>query len=246
MVGDINYDDATMAVQNKDTVPDRSGSKMMGDNWDTLKNSIKELTAAKNIFKLKFKQMLMKNAATEEVVKKMIPHYNTIIFSTHGYSKSTLEIQNSNNLEDNVAVDSAMSMCGIVLSGANVLANQDSAFRYFEDGLLTGLEFSRLDMSNVDLLVFSACETNLGALTADGAFNLPRGLKKAGVNSIIATLWEVDDRLTKEFMTIFFKQLKLGKTKYDALTAAQKHIKRFPTHNSPYYWAPFVLIDGLN
>ena len=246
LIGDINYDDATRAVQNTDTVPDRSGSKILGVEWQKLANSIKELNAAKNIFKLSFKQMLMKNAATEEVVKKMLPRYNTIIISTHGYSKSTLEIKDANKFQDNIAIDSAMSMCGIVLSGANILSNQDSTFQYYEDGLLTGLEFSRLDLSNVDLVVFSACETNLGALTADGAFNLPRGLKKAGVNSIIATLWEVDDKLTKEFMTMFFKQLKLGKTKYEALTAAQNHIKRLPTQNNPYYWAPFVLIDGLN
>lgn len=246
LIGDINYDDATMAVQNTDTLPDRSGSKILGLEWQKLENSIKELQQAKNIFKLRFKQMLMKNAATEEVVKKMLPRYNTIIFSTHGYSKSSLEINDANKFQDNIAIDSAMTMCGIVLSGANVLSNQDSSFQYFEDGLLTGLEFSRLDLSNVDLVVFSACETNLGALTADGAFNLPRGLKKAGVNSIVATLWEVDDKLTKEFMTKFFKQLKLGKSKYDALIAAQKHIKRLPSQNSPYFWAPFVLIDGLN
>ncbi len=246
LIGDINYDDATLASQNVDTIPDRSGSKILGNNWVTLKNSIKELQSAKNIFKLSFKQMLMKNAATEEVVKKMLPRYNTIIFSTHGYSKSSLEIRDINKFQDNIAIDSAMTMCGIVLSGANVLSNQDSSFQYYEDGLLTGLEFSRLDLSNVDLVVFSACETNLGALTADGAFNLPRGLKKAGVNSIIATLWEVDDKLTKEFMTMFFRQLKLGKTKYDALIAAQNHIKRLPSHNNPYFWAPFVLIDGLN
>ena len=87
LIGDINYNDASRAVQNIDTVPDRSGSKMLASNWDTLVNSIKELYMAKNIFKLSFKQMLMKNAATEEVVKKMLPHYNTIIISTHGIMK---------------------------------------------------------------------------------------------------------------------------------------------------------------
>lgn len=246
LVGDVNYDDTTRARQNRDTLPDRLGSRLVRSNWKYLANSSLEISAAKEVFKAKNINTLLQNGATEEQVKQLMPKSNLVVISTHGYSRSALEVRNAFNLVDNIFADSTMSMCGIVLSGANILTRQDSLYQYYEDGLLTALEFSRLDLSSVDMVIFSACETNLGAVTTDGTFNLPRGLKQAGANSIISTLWEVDDATTRIFMTDFFKNLSLGKSKFESLSAAQSHIKSLPDNNTPYYWAAFILLDGLN
>ncbi|MBR4441447.1 MAG: CHAT domain-containing protein [Bacteroidales bacterium] len=246
LVGDVSYDDTTSARQYHDTLPDRSGSRLVKSNWRDLANSSLEISSAREIFKTKYVSTLMQNGATEDMVKELLPKSNLVVISSHGYSRSVLEVRNAFNLVDNIFADSTMSMCGIVLSGANILARQDSLYQYYEDGLLTALEFSRLDLSSVDMVIFSACETNLGAVTTDGTFNLPRGLKQAGVNSIISTLWEVDDAATQIFMTEYFKNLSLGRSKYESLSAAQSLIKSMPSKNTPYYWAAFVLLDGLN
>ncbi|MCR4560749.1 MAG: CHAT domain-containing protein [Bacteroidales bacterium] len=247
LIGDVNYTDTSKAVRHSDTLPDRTGSKIKGScQWDHLDKSLKEMYNAKNNLKISFKDMLLKNQATEETVKNVLPNYNTVIISTHGYSDSKNE--NAENATDKITENKSMFMCGIVLSGAQILSKGDSALVHFEDGLLTAAELSRLDLSNVDLIVLSACETNLGTLTGNGIFNIPRGLKKAGVNSVIATLWEVNDEKTCLFMSEFYRQLRLDKTKYEALKASQNYLRKVyhGKYDEPQYWAPFVLIDGLN
>lgn len=244
LIGAVDYDDASKA----DTVimPDRTGSSFCKKGFVFLKESKGEILNAKSNLKIKYKDMLMGNQATEEKVKKKLPQYKTVVFSTHGYSMlEKKEDKINESFTDRSSQYNSMAKCGIALSGINVL--KDTAYYYyFEDGLLTAIEFSRLDLSNVDLIVFSACQTNVGVITYNGIYNLPRSLKKAGVGSVISTLWEVDSEKTAVFMSLFFKQLRLGKTKYEALKYAQTQMKTKEACKQALYWAPFILIDGLN
>jgi CHAT domain-containing protein len=94
-----------------------------------------------------------------------------------------------------------------------------------DDGILKSSEIAKLDLNNVDLAVLSACETGLGAVTREGVFGLQRGFKKAGVNSILMSLWKVDDDATCALMTQFYANWLSGKPKYESLELAKDYIK---------------------
>ena len=96
------------------------------------------------------------------------------------------------------------------------------------------------------MVVLSACDTGLGNVTGEGVFGLQRGFKKAGVESLLMSLWPVDDQATQMLMVEFYKQLLSGKPKNQALINAQKLVRDTKGFESPEYWAGFILLDGIN
>jgi CHAT domain-containing protein len=100
---------------------------------------------------------------------------------------------------------------------------------------------SGLDLARADLVVLSACETQLGARGwGDDIVGLSRAFIYAGSPSVLASLWNVDDQATGDLMLAFYRNLKAGAGKAEALRAAQNEIRaRYP---NPYYWAAFTLI----
>lgn len=116
-----------------------------------------------------------------------------------------------------------------------------------EDGVLTALEVSEMDLRSLDHVTLSACETGLGEFSGEGVFGLQRGFKKAGVNSILMSLWKVDDEATCKLMTEFYSNWIAKKmTKHDALEAAKKVVRETKGWEDPKYWAAFILLDGLD
>lgn len=172
------------------------------------------------------------------------------------------------NMDD---ADKALTRSGLLLAGANNTLT-GSGYRKGDDGILTAKEISMLDLRGVDLLVLSACQTGLGKVTGDGVFGLQRGFKKAGANAIMMSLWKVDDRATRILMTHFYNYLMEGIDKHEALRRAQTDLRtmdvKVEARNSsrraissrakrarkskmtklyadPYYWAAFILLDGV-
>ncbi len=201
----------------------------------------------------------------EAQLKKMLPKFDVIHLSTHGYSLNLGIRRPPEFMTDSLGYDQSLNASGLALSGANVL----SKFPDREDGLLSAREICDLDLSNVDFVVLSACQTAQGDLTDEGASGLVRGLKNAGVNTVMATLWSVDDKSTMLFMKEFYRLLEHGKTKHEAYIGAQDFLKVYSqnipyrkfssmtlarenethyntiTYNAPYFWAPFILIDDF-
>lgn len=93
----------------------------------------------------------------------------------------------------------------------------------------------------VDLLTLSGCVTGLNAvIEGDELLGLTRGLLYAGAQSLLVSLWDVDDRSTSDFMRDFYRQMKESPRKADALREAMIRLSdRYP---HPYNWAPFKLI----
>jgi CHAT domain-containing protein len=92
-----------------------------------------------------------------------------------------------------------------------------------------------------ELLTLSGCGTGQNAVAAgDELIGLARGLLHAGAHSLLLTLWEVHDRSTAEFMRAFYRNLRGGYGKAEALQYATQEIRERYPH--PYYWAPFVLV----
>jgi CHAT domain-containing protein len=92
------------------------------------------------------------------------------------------------------------------------------------------------------LAVLSACETAWGAIfTGEGLIGLSTAFLSAGVPTVVATQWKVDDRATIDFMKRFYRGLARGSTAAAALHAAQTAVAA-SSQRDPYYWAGFVLI----
>ena len=93
------------------------------------------------------------------------------------------------------------------------------------------------------LVVLSACQTALGEnVRGEGLMGMTRGFMHAGASSVVASLWEVDDRATAELMKLFYSNmLKRGMKTGEALRAAQNSIRQRPEWRSPHYWAAFTL-----
>jgi tetratricopeptide (TPR) repeat protein len=134
------------------------------------------------------------------------------------------------------------------LSDANPLLSRivlaaDDAGR--EDGFLSVQEVYALDLSDANLVVLSACETNGGALTrGDDLVGLTRAFMYAGAPSVVASLWKVDDEATRILVTSLLSRYKAGLSAAEALQAAQADVRMVPGYAHPYYWAAFVLIGG--
>src|SRR5262249_50869948 len=94
-------------------------------------------------------------------------------------------------------------LSGIALAGANLPPRPGE-----DDGIMTALEVSSLDLQNVELAVLSACETGLGQTAGgEGTLGLQRAFQVAGARTTITSLWSVDDAATQTLMVEFYKRL---------------------------------------
>ena len=120
---------------------------------------------------------------------------------------------------------------------ALVFAPENSAQN---DGLLQVREIRGLHL-NADLVTLSACDTGIGPIGEEGVENIVNAFIEAGAQSVVSTLWEVEDHATAELMTNFYANLGRHEGKADALRQAQ--LTMLKSGSPPYYWAGFEL-DG--
>jgi len=94
-----------------------------------------------------------------------------------------------------------------------------------------------------DLVVLSACQTALGPnIQGEGMMGLTRGFMYAGATRVVASLWEISDPATAQFMAIFYQFMEQRKIRpAAALQAAQLEMSRQKRWNSPFYWAAFQI-----
>jgi CHAT domain-containing protein len=111
-----------------------------------------------------------------------------------------------------------------------------------QDGFLRLHELYNLNWP-ADLVVLSACQTGLGKeIRGEGLVGLTRGFMYAGAKGVVASLWNVNDSVTAQFMKQFYQGMfGKGLSPAAALRAAQLEMSKRPASRSPYYWAAFVL-----
>lgn len=191
---------------------------------------------------------------TEESFKSLSgKKINTLHIATHGFYYTSEEADNIKYdftpADNNIATDEdkALTRSGLIMSGGNHILERDSIPNNVEDGILTAKEIAHVDLRDLDLVVLSACQTGLGDLSqGEGVFGLQRGFKKAGANSILMSLWKVDDEATQILMTRFYKNFLSGQNKQQSLLSAQKYLKEYnKKYDNPKYWAAFILLDGV-
>lgn len=158
-------------------------------------------------------RLLLRAEASRNAFQDLAPRYRFIHFASHGEFDARQPLRS-----------------GLLLAAPDP-----------EQGRLTAAEIygARLD---AELVTLSGCETGLGAVEGgDDVVGLIRGFMYAGANSVIASLWEVDDEATAVLMIGLYGKLgSLGKR--DALRRAQ--LETMKTYPHPFYWAAFYLTGG--
>lgn len=189
-----------------------------GFDFTQLPNTRDEVLAIASLYPPDQSSIHLGAEAREETLKAAkLDQYRYIHFAAHAL------------IDDRVPARS-----GIVLSLA-----EDSK----EDGVLQMSEIMRLKL-NASLVTLSACSTGLGKLyDGEGIVGLTRAFFYAGADSVVVSLWNVNDFATGEFMKTFYRNLSRGIAKDAALRQAKlAMLKSRGEWRHPYFWAPFVLV----
>lgn len=122
--------------------------------------------------------------------------------------------------------------------------NPEDSFILFGNGeRLSFNDINSLDLTGVDLIVLSASQTGMGGRrNGEEILGLGYTFQSRGARAVIASLWSIDDRATRELMSEFYMALRQGKSKVQALRQAQ--LKTLYKAISPSYWASFILIGS--
>lgn len=152
--------------------------------------------------------------------------------ATHGFF--ALEFESEGPRSDKLARRSPLTLCGLALAGANDVSAA-------ADGVVTADELALLDLRRCELVVLSACDTNVGASTAgQGVASFQKALHAAGAKAVVTSLWKVSDEAARELMLAFYEaHWRDGLPAEQALWLAKRKLRerRAPERD----WAGWVL-----
>jgi CHAT domain-containing protein/tetratricopeptide (TPR) repeat protein len=268
VVGNVDYARAKAAVAKTDVEDLRGAPLGIRRDWGGLPATFAEAAAVSKSFTKLFKKGgtvtdLDGADATKAKVREALAKVRYAHLATHGFFaqediKSALSEKKADDLfgREGVTGWHPLLLSGIVLSGANQEPKEGE-----EDGILTALEVSEMELPKLELVVLSACETGLGKTAGgEGLLGLQRAFAAAGARTVVASLWEVDDRTTQALMSEFYKVawdpesivsraealrkaqlsiLKEGKGR--GLGKKDEKLPKGETRLPPFYWAAFVL-----
>jgi CHAT domain-containing protein len=132
---------------------------------------------------------------------------------------------------------------GLVLSGAHAPAPAapESTQSRADSALVTALELAGLDLWGTQLVVLSACDTGRGDVKlGQGVYGLRRALITAGAETVVMSLWKVNDDSTRLLMEDYYRHLLAGHGRAAALRQAMLSFRVKQPH--PYFWAPFIAL----
>ncbi|MFY0526971.1 tetratricopeptide repeat protein [Archangium gephyra] len=130
---------------------------------------------------------------------------------------------------------------GLVLAGASAPASSGSTRLLAESSLVTALELEGLDLWGTQLVVLSACDTGRGDVRlGQGVYGLRRAFLVAGAETVVMSLWKVNDGTTRTLMEAYYRHLLAGQGRATALREAMLELRRTQPH--PHYWAPFLTL----
>jgi CHAT domain-containing protein/Tfp pilus assembly protein PilF len=176
-------------------------------------------------------------AATEAALKRRASGVRVLHLATHGFFLGAWCDDASGNGA------APLLLAGLALAGANRSRPRASGE---EDGILMAEEIATLDLHGVEWAVLSACDTGVGlARGAEGLFGLRRVIQIAGARTVIATLWPVDDRTTRMWMSAVYEQRFVHSRPTDEAVRdatvkllQARRARGESTH--PAYWGPFI------
>jgi len=245
---DLAPEDGDGAERRDETNTSRSA---FPERFRKLRQARYEAEATADLFEEAFDiegSLLLAKDTTKAALFEAAPGKRYLHLATHGWFapesvRSTEDARPEGEgftrmgLEDRVSGLAPMTLCGLALAGAN--RGRDSLGRV--PGILTAEELCSLDLSQCELAVLSACETNVGIRRAgQGIQSLQSALYAAGARTSITSLWKVDDAATRRLMEVFYTNLwieKMGKA--EALWQAKQTMR--DEGDPPAHWAGWVL-----
>lgn len=185
------------------------------NNAGELPGSVLELSALSNVIAGDY---YFGNLASEKQFKKIASQYQILHLAVHGET----------NDQDPMS------------SKLFFYSQSDKT----EDGKLHAFEIYNMNL-NADLAILSACNTGAGEIIkGDGIISIGRAFAYAGVNSLLLTRREVSDAVAPEIMKVFYRELKKGKNKSEALRQAKLEFLMNSNNisSNPFYWSSFYII----
>ncbi len=189
-------------------------------------------------------------AATESDFKRLASRYSTLHVATHAFfdleCRGGTTARGLGDLTLKDLLDPAETkgfVPGLAFAGANRPGNPASGE---DDGILTLPEIAGLDLSGVSWAVLSACETAIGQVASgEGVLGLARSFRLAGADTLILSLWPVEDQATREWMRELYrarfsrKETTAASVRSASLAVLrERRLAGEPTH--PFFWAAFV------
>jgi len=269
-LGGVDY--SRRSIESTDAVATASASDLRGSltlYWGRLPSTDYESQVVFDMHSDAFAEsdrrvLLQRADATETRLKLAMPDYAVLHVATHGFFQpeglpsmweAALKEANREGPQLSEVGTRLVGMhpgllSRLVLAGANKEPDDDEdedVLETVEDGYLTAEELTWFDLSGVELVVLSACETGLGRVASgEGLMGLRRAFMIAGADTVISSLWSVKDESTSELMQSFYKNLfllRLGR--HEALRAAQLDMlqRNRARHGDamPSTWGAFVL-----
>ena len=201
---------------------------------------------AKNIKSLFPEAIAFTRERATKAVLKRIDAPSILHIATHGFfledapggtteSATKSSETGTRAIHANVRVENPLLRSGLALAGANLNKGGD------DDGILTALEASNLNLWGTKVVTLSACETGVGEVkNGEGVYGLRRAFFLAGTETLVMSLWPVSDRVTREIMTAYYAGLKQGLGRGEALSQAQRAMLKRKDRQHPFYWASFI------
>lgn len=168
-------------------------------------------------------------AQASETALKVVTAPRILHVATHGFF-----LENSDDAK--TGTQNPLLRSGLAFAGAN---RRDGAAK--DDGILTALEASGLNLWGTKLVVLSACDTGIGEVkNGEGVYGLRRAFTQAGTETLVMSLWAVSDYTTRELMTNYYKNLKQGSGRGASLRQVQLEMLKRKGREHPFYWAAFI------
>lgn len=183
--------------------------------------------------------LLDSSQACEGALKRISNPPDILHIATHGYFCEQAQNINSSN---------PLLRSGLILAGANrTIGEMSKDTNGSEDGILTAMEVSGLDLVGTDLVVLSACQTGIGDVrNGEGVFGLRRAFQHAGAKSVVMSMFAIPDESASELMERFYENWLSGQSKASALHNASLEILNERRQNdksiNPLFWGGFILV----
>ncbi len=182
--------------------------------------------------------------ANEEKFKKETSDPGVLHIATHGFFLDDLPETDEvvYGVEISKAKENPLLRSGLMLANAENTITNAKEVSNANNGILTAYEAMTLDLDETKMVVLSACETGLGEIQAgEGVYGLQRAFQIAGAETIIMSLWKVNDDATQKLMTHFYDKWLTTGDKFAAFKSAQMAIRK--QYEAPYYWGAFVMLN---
>lgn len=168
--------------------------------------------------------LLTDSKANEKSIKE-VKSPTVLHLATHGFF-----------IPDSSGTVNPMIRSGLVLSGIKSSSQNED-----DDGILTALEATSLNLTGTKLVILSACNTGIGeSKNGEGVYGLQRAFILAGTQNLLMSLWKVDDQATQELMTLFYAAWTKNNNPLLAFISAQIDLRK--KYNHPFYWGAFLML----